>query len=127
MGAARRGAIRQDRKPIIRSPARVRARRSGYLTQDAHLFHDSIRANLTYADPTATPARLWSVLAAARIDVLVASLPDGLDTLVGDGGFRLSGGERQRLALARVQTDAAVVARADPGAAGQAGDGPVAP
>ncbi len=74
----------------------------GYVTQDAHMFHDTIRANLRYARPDADDDRLWAVLAAAQIDDLVRSLPDGLDTTVGERGYRLSGGERQRLAIARL-------------------------
>lgn len=74
----------------------------GYVTQDAHMFHDTVRANLRYARPDATDEDLWRVLAAAHIDELVRSLPDGLDTLVGERGYRLSGGERQRLAIARL-------------------------
>ncbi len=74
----------------------------GYVTQDAHMFHDTIRANLRYARPDADDDRLWEVLAAAQIDDLVRSLPDGLDTTVGERGYRLSGGERQRLAIARL-------------------------
>ena len=74
----------------------------GYVTQDAHLFHDSIRANLLYAKPAATQEELWQVLEAAQIAALVKSLPQGLDTLVGERGYRLSGGERQRLAIARL-------------------------
>jgi ATP-binding cassette, subfamily B, bacterial len=74
----------------------------GYVTQDAHMFHDTIRANLRYARPDATEAGLWEALAAAQLKTLVESLPDGLDTVVGERGYRLSGGERQRLAIARL-------------------------
>lgn len=74
----------------------------GYVTQDAHMFHDTIAANLRYADPSADEARLWAALDAAQVGGLVRSLPDGLDTVVGDRGYRLSGGERQRLAIARL-------------------------
>jgi ATP-binding cassette subfamily B protein len=74
----------------------------GYVTQDAHMFHDTVRANLLYARPSATEQEIWDALAAAQIDTLVAGLPDGLDTVVGDRGYRLSGGERQRLAIARL-------------------------
>jgi ATP-binding cassette subfamily B protein len=74
----------------------------GYVTQDAHMFHDTIRANLLYARPDATDAETWSALGAAQIATLVRGLPDGLDTVVGDRGYRLSGGERQRLAIARL-------------------------
>ena len=74
----------------------------GVVTQDAHLFHDTIRANLLYARPQATDDELWAALSGARIGALVRSLPDGLDTVVGDRGYRLSGGEKQRLAIARV-------------------------
>lgn len=74
----------------------------GYVTQDAHMFHDTIRANLVYARPGATDEQIWDALAAAQVDRLVRELPDGLDTVVGDRGYRLSGGERQRLAIARL-------------------------
>lgn len=74
----------------------------GYVTQDAHMFHDTIRANLVYARPDATDEQIWSALEAAQIATLVRSLPDGLDTVVGDRGYRLSGGERQRLAIGRL-------------------------
>jgi ATP-binding cassette subfamily B protein len=74
----------------------------GYVTQDAHMFHDTIRANLAYARPGATDDEIWGSLDAAQIGGLVRSLPDGLDTVVGDRGYRLSGGERQRLAIARL-------------------------
>ena len=74
----------------------------GMVTQDAHLFHDSIRANLLYAKPEASPTQLIDALRAAQILPLVESLPDGLDTVVGERGYRLSGGERQRLAIARL-------------------------
>src|SRR3954466_4557499 len=74
----------------------------GVVSQDAHLFHDSIRANLLYARPEASESELWTALEGARIAALVRSLPEGLDTVVGDRGYRMSGGEKQRLAIARV-------------------------
>jgi len=74
----------------------------GLVTQDGHLFHESIRANLLLARPEATEAQLWEALRRARLADLVATLPDGLDTVVGERGYRLSGGERQRLTIARL-------------------------
>ncbi|GGP84692.1 ABC transporter [Saccharothrix coeruleofusca] len=74
----------------------------GVVTQDGHLFHDTIRANLTYPRPDATDEELWDALRRARLQPLVESLPDGLDTVVGERGYRLSGGERQRLTIARL-------------------------
>jgi ATP-binding cassette subfamily B protein len=74
----------------------------GVVTQDAHLFHDTIRANLLYARPSATEAEIVQACQAAQIWDLVSVLPDGLDTIVGDRGYRLSGGEKQRVALARL-------------------------
>ena len=74
----------------------------GVVTQDAHLFHDTIRANLAYAAPAATEADMVAALRAAQVWSLVDSLPSGLDTVVGDRGHRLSGGEKQRLAIARL-------------------------
>jgi len=74
----------------------------GVVTQDAHLFHDTIRANLLYARPGATEQDLSEACEAAQIWDLISVLPDGLDTIVGDRGYRLSGGEKQRVALARL-------------------------
>ncbi|GII23861.1 ABC transporter ATP-binding protein [Planosporangium mesophilum] len=74
----------------------------GMVTQDGHLFHESIRSNLLLARPQATDEELWEVLSRARLADLVATLPDGLDTVVGERGYRLSGGERQRLTIARL-------------------------
>ncbi|MCU1640812.1 MAG: Lipid export ATP-binding/permease protein MsbA [Nocardia sp.] len=74
----------------------------GLVTQDGHLFHDSIRTNLLLARPEATEVELWDALERARLRDLIASLPDGLDTVVGERGYRLSGGERQRLTIARL-------------------------
>jgi ATP-binding cassette subfamily B protein len=74
----------------------------GVVTQDAHLFHETIRSNLLYAQPDATEDELVDSLRAAQVLRLVESLPDGLDTVVGDRGYRLSGGEKQRLAIARL-------------------------
>jgi ATP-binding cassette subfamily B protein len=74
----------------------------GVVTQDAHMFHDTIRANLSYARPEATEAELVAACQAAQIWDLITALPDGLDTVVGDRGYRLSGGEKQRLAIARL-------------------------
>ena len=74
----------------------------GLGTQDGHLFHESIRSNLLLARPEASDADLWEALRRARLGDLVATLPDGLDTVVGERGYRLSGGERQRLTIARL-------------------------
>ncbi|SDH03777.1 ABC-type multidrug transport system, ATPase and permease component [Rhodococcus triatomae] len=74
----------------------------GMVTQDGHLFHDTVRANLLLARPDATADDLADALRRARLDDLIAALPDGLDTVVGERGYRLSGGERQRLTIARL-------------------------
>jgi ATP-binding cassette, subfamily B, bacterial len=81
----------------------------GVVTQDAHLFHDTIRANLAYARPGATEQELADACRAAQIWDLISVLPDGLDTIVGDRGYRLSGGEKQRVALARLLLKAPAV------------------
>jgi ABC-type multidrug transport system fused ATPase/permease subunit len=74
----------------------------GLVTQDGHLFHDTVRANLLLARPDATDDDLWDALGRARLAEVVRSLPDGLDTVVGERGYRLSGGERQRMTIARL-------------------------
>lgn len=74
----------------------------GVVTQDAHMFHDTIRANLAYAKPTATEEEMWQACTDAQIAGMISELPEGLDTVVGDRGHRLSGGEKQRLAIARL-------------------------
>ncbi|MGO4295227.1 ABC transporter ATP-binding protein [Glutamicibacter sp. MCAF14] len=72
------------------------------VTQDGHLFHESIRSNLTLARPEATEEQIWEALERARLKPVIQSLPDGLDTVVGERGYRLSGGERQRMTIARL-------------------------
>ncbi|HYO29411.1 MAG TPA: ABC transporter ATP-binding protein, partial [Thermomicrobiales bacterium] len=74
----------------------------GMVTQDGHLFHESIRSNLAFVRPEATEEEMWDVMRRARLAELVSALPDGLDTVVGERGYRLSGGERQRLTIARL-------------------------
>ena len=74
----------------------------GMVTQDGHLFHETIRSNLQLAAPGATDDQLWEALRRARLDDVVAAMPDGLDTVVGERGYRLSGGQRQRLTIARL-------------------------
>ncbi|NKE10294.1 MULTISPECIES: ABC transporter ATP-binding protein [Kocuria] len=74
----------------------------GMVTQDGHLFHESIRANMALVNPQATDDHMWSALRRARMDHVVGELPDGLDTVIGERGYRLSGGERQRLTIARL-------------------------
>ena len=74
----------------------------GVVTQDSHLFHDSIKTNLKYAKQDATDDEIWRALESAQIGDFVQSLPDKLETIVGDRGYRLSGGEKQRIAIARV-------------------------
>jgi ATP-binding cassette subfamily B protein len=81
----------------------------GMVMQDAHLFHDTIRANLLYAKPDASDAELRDALRAAQILPLVESLPQGMDTVLGDRGHRLSGGEKQRVAIARLLLKAPAV------------------
>ena len=78
----------------------------GVVTQDPHLFHDTLRANLLYARPEATEAEVLDALDQAQIGHLVGELPDGLDTVIGERGYRLSGGEKQRVALARLMLKA---------------------
>ncbi|MDQ2749843.1 MAG: ABC transporter ATP-binding protein/permease [Actinomycetota bacterium] len=89
----------QDVRTVTQQSLRDRI---GVVSQEAHMFHDSIRGNLLYAKPGATDDELWSAISAAQIRDLVTALPDGLDTLVGDRGYRLSGGEKARLAIARL-------------------------
>ncbi|WP_434617816.1 ABC transporter ATP-binding protein [Arthrobacter sp. A5] len=74
----------------------------GMVTQDGHLFHESIRSNLRLAKPDASDEQIWEALRRARLQAMISSLPDGLDTVVGERGYRLSGGERQRLTIARL-------------------------
>lgn len=96
------GEVRINGLPLTRATDESLRSVVGMVTQEAHLFHDTIRANLLYARPDATEADIWTVLERARIEDLVRSLPEGLDTVVGDRGHRLSGGEKQRIALARL-------------------------
>jgi ATP-binding cassette subfamily B protein len=74
----------------------------GVVTQDSHLFHETIAENLRYARPDATDEQMWAALRGAQVEELVRALPDGLDTVVGERGYRFSGGEKQRLAIARL-------------------------
>jgi ATP-binding cassette, subfamily B, bacterial len=76
--------------------------RIGIVTQDAHLFHETIRANLVYGRPDANEEQIKDALRAAQILDLIESLPNGLDTMVGERGYRFSNGEKQRLAIARL-------------------------
>jgi len=96
------GEVRINGVPLTRATEESLRSVVGMVTQEAHLFHDTIRANLLYARPGATEQELWSVLEQAQIRSLVEALPEGLDTVVGDRGHRLSGGEKQRIALARL-------------------------
>jgi len=96
------GAIRIDGHDVRHLTSESLASAIGMVTQDAHMFHDTVAANLRYAKPDATDSELVEVCRAARIHDLIAGLPEGYDTLVGERGYRLSGGEKQRLALARV-------------------------
>jgi len=87
----------------VRSLGQDALRRAiGVVSQDPHLFHESVGANLRYARPEATDDDLIEACRAARIHEVIAELPDGYDTIVGERGYRLSGGEKQRLAIARM-------------------------
>jgi len=96
-GAVRLGGV--DVRDLTLAAMR---RTVGLVTQDGHLFHESVRANLLLAAPEATEEDIWDALRRSRLDGVVAALPDGLDTVVGERGYRLSGGERQRLTIARL-------------------------
>ncbi|MFP5318802.1 MAG: ABC transporter ATP-binding protein [Acidimicrobiia bacterium] len=96
------GAVRIDGHDVRDLTHLTLAAAIGMVTQDPHLFHDTIRVNLRYAGPEATDDEIETACRAARIHDLIAGLPDGYDTVVGERGYRLSGGEKQRLALARV-------------------------
>jgi ATP-binding cassette, subfamily B, bacterial len=96
------GAVRVGGRDVREVTQESLRRHVGYVTQDAHMFHDTIAANLRYARADATDEQIVAALESARIRDLIESLPDGLDTVVGDRGYRLSGGERQRLAIARL-------------------------
>ncbi|PFX01827.1 putative multidrug export ATP-binding/permease protein [Nocardia farcinica] len=96
------GAVRLNGVDVREISARSLRETVGLVTQDGHLFHDTIRANLLLARPEADEAQLWDALRRARLADLVESLAGGLDTVVGERGYRLSGGERQRLTIARL-------------------------
>ena len=96
------GAVRIDGHDVRDVTLASLARAVGVVTQDAHLFHDTVRENLRYAREDATDAQIEAACRAAHIHETVADLPEGYDTVVGDRGYRMSGGEKQRIALARV-------------------------
>ena len=99
---ARSGSVRINGVDVRNATFESLRAAIGMVTQDAHLFHDTIRANLLYAKPDASEDELTGALRGAQILPLIESLPDGLETVVGDRGYRLSGGEKQRLAIARL-------------------------
>ncbi|MBV2356339.1 ABC transporter ATP-binding protein/permease [Streptomyces sp. J2-1] len=96
------GAVRVGGRDVRELRAASLRATVGMVTQDGHLFHDTVRANLLLARPDATEAELWDALDRARLTQVVGTLPDGLDTVVGERGYRLSGGERQRMTIARL-------------------------
>jgi ATP-binding cassette subfamily B protein len=96
------GAVRIDDHDVRTLTLQSITDAIGVVTQDAHLFHDSVAANLRYAKPDATDDELVAACRAARIHDVIAALPEGYDTVVGERGYRVSGGEKQRLAIARV-------------------------
>jgi ATP-binding cassette subfamily B protein len=96
------GAVRVDGRDVRTVTQESLREAMGVVTQDPHVFHDTIRNNLLYAAPDATNEQLVAACSAAQIHSMIASLPDGYDTLVGERGYRLSGGEKQRLAIARM-------------------------
>lgn len=96
------GAVRLGGQDVRETTFESLRETVGMVMQDGHLFHDTIRANLALARPESTDEDLWHALDRARMKHVIASLPDGLDTVVGERGYRLSGGERQRLTIARL-------------------------
>lgn len=99
---AQSGAVRINGTDVRELQLDSLKRRVGVVTQDGHLFHDTIRANLLYARPDATDEQIRTALRDAQILDLVESLPDKFDTMVGERGYRFSGGEKQRIAIARL-------------------------
>jgi ATP-binding cassette subfamily B protein len=97
-----RGSVRIDGVDVRDVDLRQLSSEIGVVTQETYLFHDTIAANLRYARPDATQAELEAAVTAANIHEMIAKLPDGFDTVVGERGYRLSGGEKQRIAIARV-------------------------
>jgi ATP-binding cassette subfamily B protein len=106
---ARSGAVRFNGVDLREATLKSVRHTVGMVMQDAHLFHETIRANLLYAKPDATEGELASALNDAQIASVVAALPQGLDTVIGDRGHRLSGGEKQRIAIARLLLKAPAV------------------
>jgi ATP-binding cassette subfamily B protein len=96
------GAVRIDGHDVRDLTLGSLRRTVGVVSQDPHLFHESIGDNLRYADPDASVEQIVEAARAARIHDTIAALPDGYDTIVGERGYRLSGGEKQRLAIARL-------------------------
>ena len=96
------GAVRVDGLDVRDVALTSLTRAVGVVTQDPHVFHDTVRENLRYARPAATDAEVEAACRGAQIHHVIEALPDGYDTLVGERGYRLSGGEKQRLAIARV-------------------------
>ena len=96
------GAVRVAGLDVREVTSSSLRRTVGMVTQDGHLFHDTVRSNLTFARPEVDDDAVWDALRRARLESLVRELPDGLDTVIGDRGYRLSGGERQRLTIARL-------------------------
>jgi len=96
------GAVRINGVDVREAKAKSLRGTVGMVMQDSHLFHETIRANLQYAKPGASDGELHEALESAQLFALIKALPKGLDTVVGDRGYRLSGGERQRLAIARL-------------------------
>ena len=97
-----KGSVRLDGHDVRELTLSSIGNAVGFVMQDPHLFHDTIRENLRYAKPDATDEQLIEACRAARIHEQIAILPDGYDTIVGERGYRMSGGEKQRLAIARL-------------------------
>ena len=96
------GSIKIDNRDLRFITQESLRKNVGVVTQDPHLFHESVAANLLYSDPAASPIQMEDACRSAQIHDVIVALPDGYDTVVGERGYRLSGGEKQRLAIARV-------------------------